>query len=364
MRALVLQDIPATTLGVYPEPVHLTASLGVRTLLRLPRALFASRGGFKGAFRAVREQYVLACLDHVGASVVITFVDNSQFFQHLSRIDQRRKYFAIQNGTRHLPCVRDSLPPAPHPASVISMTNLFAFGPRDQDLYARFGHQIDECIPVGTLVGGYYRSEVSAGDVREEYDLCVVSQWHEHFFPGMVGDDFPAEASRRIGSAILGFVSLLRQLIDETGMRVVVCPRHDRDAHEIAFYRKHLGESVTIGTSDRRAFSTYRYVEGSRITVALNSTTLAEVLAWPRKVLWCNATSDEHYEMPEAGIAYFSGHDYASFKERVLELLNMSMDDYAARTRDGARYINAFSPASPPHQVIRQTLLRALQESA
>ena len=69
------------------------------------------------------------------------------------------------------------------------MTNFFCFGQRDVDLFNAHGHKVDVYLPVGSLLGGYYKAIVSAPVAKLKFDLCLISQWHGHFFEKIVGDD-------------------------------------------------------------------------------------------------------------------------------------------------------------------------------
>lgn len=367
IKELILKELPSTTVGVYPQnyTIYITPSLILRLILRL--RLIDWLGvmkeiTIKGLLREVYSQYVLACLDQIQAKVVLSVIDNSTFFHKLSQIDKNRVYFAIQNGTRTLACVRDSLPLPPHPSATISMSNFFCFGQRDVDLFVRHGHMVDNYFPVGSLVGSYYKSVVSVPGVRQRFDLCLISQWHEHFFNEITGDDFTAYVSRRVGTGIKGLNSFVHRLLEETDLSLVVCPRNDHDDAEVSFYKEAFGERARIAESDRKNFSTYRVVEQSRLVIALNSTTLAEVFSWGQKVLWCNVPNDVHYEMPEAGISYFYGDNYDEFKSHVLMLLSMPQEDYEMHTRDRARYINNYDLANPPHEIIRSAVITVLSK--
>lgn len=367
IKKLILRDLPSTTLGIYPQnyKIYITPRLTARILLRLrfiirPSAM--KEITIKGLLKQLYDQYILACLDQIQAKVVLTIVDNSGFFHNLSRIDKRRIYFAIQNGARTLACVRDSLPAPPHPSSTISMTNFFCFGKRDIDLFNAHGHKVDSYFPVGSLVGGYYKSVVSVPVKEQKFDLCLVSQWHGHFFDEIVGNDFPQRVAKRVRTGIEGLNDFLLRLLSETNLSLLICPRGD-DAEERQYYEGIFGNRATLIKPERNNFSTYRAIEQCKLAIALNSTTLSEVFAWGKKVLWCNVPDDEHYEMPEAGISYFHGDDYNAFKERVLGLLEMPQDNYEKLTREGARYINNYDPVNPTHEIIRSAVIKALSNS-
>lgn len=360
LRTLVLQDVPATTLALFPTELHISFRLFARMLRRMGREVHSSFMP-SGMLRRLYMQYVIACLDEIGAKIVLTFIDNSRFFHELTRGDPTRTYMAVQNGTRTLHCVRDSLPPPPHPRATISTTNLFCFGQRDVDLYRRHGHQVDRHLPVGSLVGGYYQREVSRAAVEREYDLCLVSQWHTHLFETVIGEDYGSKYARQVGVAITGMNNLLQRLRTETGLSMIVCPRNDRSDEEASFYRSAFGNDVTIARSDRHDFSTFRVADESHLVVAMNSTVLAERFSSGQKVLWCNVPADERFKMPEAGLSYFEGNDYSTFKQRVLELLAMPQDEYVAHTSANAHFINHYDPSHPPHEVIRAEILGRLQ---
>jgi hypothetical protein len=366
IKRLVLKEIPSTTLELYPTRIFITPALIVRTILRLPFVKWfrlGDRAVFKNFLRQIYLQYILACIDQTTAKVVLTIVDNSGIFQMLSRIDPNRTYIAIQNGGRTVFCVRDSLKSMPRSASVISMTNFFCFGQRDVDLFKRYGHKIDTYLPIGSLIGGYYKSQVSGPVSDSRFDLCLISPWHQHQFSDPVGDDLIARWPKRVGTALIGLQLLLLRLLNDTALTLVICPR-SRDAAEIAFFKEAFGERAEIAESNPENFSTYRTVEQSRLTISVNSTVLSECFSWGKKVLWCNTPNDEYFEMPEAGLNYFHGENYELFKERVLTLLRMPQKEYVDSTREAAHYINNYDISNPPHEEMQAAIAKLLHVAA
>jgi len=364
LKKLVLRDIDSTTIKCYPDTIHLTPTLVVRTLFHIEKndwIQVLTNGSVKSFISKAYLRYILSCIDLTQAKVVLTFIDNSGLFWSLSRIDTKRTYYAIQNGARTTACVRDSLPLPPHRNAIISMPYFFCFGQRDIDLFTRYRHRIDNYYPVGSLIGGYYKSSVLS-EQKICFDLCFISQWHAHFFCEIVGDDFCSKEWKRVRAGLDKLNCFLLKFIEETGLNLIICPRNDNDADEIAFYRNIYGDKASISEANRKDFSTYRIIDRSRLAIALNSTTLSEVFAWGKKVLWCNMTDDEHFEMPEAGVSYFHCDDYDAFKERLLLLLAMPQDKYESVTCRDARYINNFNPDNPPHEVIRSRIMNILSE--
>src|SRR3954452_11512594 len=75
VQRLVIRDLPSTTLAFHPTRIYLTPALIVRTLLRLRMIDWSkiNRQSFlKDLFRQIYAQHALACLDQIGAKVVVT----------------------------------------------------------------------------------------------------------------------------------------------------------------------------------------------------------------------------------------------------------------------------------------------------
>jgi surface carbohydrate biosynthesis protein len=364
IKKFVLRDIKSTSLEntdlgrIY----FVTPALIFKTLFRLHLVDWSVRGetwSFRSLLGRIFRIYILACIEETQAKVVITFIDNSRVAQSLSRIDPKRTYFFVQNGTRTLACVRDTLP---HPASIITMTNFFCFGQRDIDLLTKHGHRVDNYFSIGSLGTGCYQSHVLA-DPSIDFDLCLISQWDKSFLEENLNEKPVGSISYRIGVGITGVNSFLSRLVGEIGLKLVICLRNENNEEEVTYFKDMFGNKPFISEHNYKSFAAYQMIDRSRLTVALNSTLLSEAFSRGKKVLWCNVPKDEHYEMPEAGISYFDGNDYAAFKERVLILLKMPQDEYEETTRERKRYINNYNPLSPPHEVIRTAVIKVLSNS-
>ena len=365
IKKFVLRDIDSTTLALYPVCVHVTPTLIVRWLVRLKRVEWADMSGgsfLKTLFRQMYAQYILACIDFVGAKVVLTNIDNSSFFQYLTRLDSERTYFAIQNGIRTLWCVRDSLPAPPHPFAKISMTNFFCFGQRDIELFSSNNHKIDHYFPVGSLLGGYFSSVVADEVTKPQFDLCLVSQWKEHFFEENLEGVPQEKYLRRVSSSVRTLNEFVARLLDEVGLSLAICTRKN-GGKELAFFEKLFKGRATFIQRDREDFSTYRAIQNSKLAIAFSSTILAESFGRGQKVLWCNFLNDDFFAMPEAGISYFCGGDYRAFKDRVLTLVKMPQSEYEKMTNQSARHINNDDPALPAHEAIRVAVINALNRA-
>jgi len=210
------------------------------------------------------------------------------------------------------------------------------------------------------LVGGYYKTQVSRGRVKKEYDICFISQTSKKQLYGNYNvDSFYGRYNSSFVDVQFMLFDYLQKYIRETDCRMVVCLRSD-SKDEAKIYKDLISDKCTIIYNDRQNFSTYRAVEQSEMTISLFTTVLADVFSWGSKVLYANLLNNEWFETPEAGISYFSKNDYVEFRNKVDELLNMDIDDYRKVTQKNAKYICNYNPEKPAHEIIRSTILKEI----
>ena len=360
---MVLHNLPRTNIGSYNQEIYVTPTIIVRFLLQMQHFSFdliRLKKTLKSKLRKIVSElychYWIACVKQTKAKVVLCFADNYFIFQRISVLDKERVYYAVQNGTRTLHCTRDTVP---FPG-VISMTNYFCFGQRDIDMFSKQKHLIDNYLPVGSLVGGFYKTQVSSGISRKEYDLCLISQTDvNELYGNYKEDNFYGRFNSTFVDLQYILFDYLHKYILDRDCRFVVCLRTNRN-DEAKIYNDLISDKCRIIYNDRQNYSTYRVVEESELTISLNSTVLADVFSWGSKVLYANLLDSEWFETPEAGISYYNKNDYEGFKNKIDELLNMDIDEYRNMTKKNAKYICNYNPDQPAHEIIRSTILKEI----
>jgi surface carbohydrate biosynthesis protein len=354
-----LQNLPRTNIGSHEQELYITPSIIVRFLIQLRYFKLDLIKLEKTFIRKLRRcifdlycHYWIACVDQTGAKVVLCFADNYFIFQRISILDKSRSYYAIQNGMRTLYCVRDRVP---FPG-VISMTNFFCFGEREIDMFSKQKHLIENYIPIGSLIGGYYKTQISNYRIKKRYDICFISQ--------MSPDEYSEEnKTDEFYIIYLESLHILHEYINKYlkgKKRNMVIGLRTKDEREVNIYKKVFENNCEFEFMDRENFSTYKGVDKSELTISLNSTVLADVFSWGSKVLYANLLNSEWFEIPEAGISYYCENDYEGFKNKIDELLNMDIDEYRNMTQKNAKYICNYNPDQPAHEIIRSTILKEI----
>ena len=102
----------------------------------------------------------------------------------------------------------------------------------------------------------------------------------------------------------------------------------------------------------KRSDNNYQYGISADVTVTVGDSNCQKI-----------TTTDEYFEMPEAGICYFSGDDYSLFESRVFELLEMPQLEYKKLVTERARHICNFNPNFMPQDIIRSKVLNAIHQT-
>ena len=295
--------------------------------------------------------YLLSCIQYIGPKVVITFIDNDYGFQFISRRYKGGYCLAIQNGIRCPGDLRDWLPPRPEPASIISMPFLFSLGNHDRDLYQKYGHQVDEFYPVGSLIAGYYKSQMSVKDQKKEFDLCLVSQ--------QLNKKTMAGNPPSVGIGVKNLDEYLKRYLEETKLTLCVALRSN-DPEEREIFVRQYGKRAHLVDFDRKNRSSYRAVDKSSVVIAFDSTLATESFGWGAMVLFCNLSGYEEHNFPYPGFWSITEMNYELFKSRLDYIVSLSEEEYRELTKAVASHIVNYDPQKPPQVKIREFILERL----
>lgn len=360
---VILKNIKYTILHCRWEKIHVTLPVLFLMLKNTVRFLIKSKGlEIKGIpkyrwYGRIYKIYLFSCIEYINPKVVITFVDNDHIFHWIAKRYNHCEFFAIQNGHRNTRQLDSS--------EKHYLQHFFCFGNYDKHRYAQFGHVVDECYPIGSLIAGYYRANAKK-ERKNEYDLAIVSQYTRrgyNFYP----DSQRKELSRQeilnedsYKAALNLMDSFLVRYIEEYNLKAAVLMRQSLDYDEERNYyeEKYKGKAILFGRDIKRMTS-YFVADESEMVVGFNSTFLAECFGLGKKVLSINFTGTDWWVDYDPMIM-FTEPNYSLFKERLNELRVEPYDEYRKRTKEYATYLMNYNPDCPPHVFIRKKVLQYL----
>lgn len=339
-------NLPTMVLDVPAKVVHLGGALIAGA------ALLAVRG------HGLQASYFAMLLRLLKPSIVITFVDNSDLFHRVARLNSgRMRFLAIQNAARY-----DVVELAPEAARKIFIPEFACFGDYERDLYTAKGAQVASFYPIGSLRESYYRSYWKSQGTHFEsapydYDLCVIAEaspgWDKKY-PGS------EDAIGKVAAYAVRYAK-------EHGLRLVIAGKrdmapdterakiHHRDT-EVSWYEKYIGTETPITPRVRDQFTTYGLISRSRLSLALMSTALREGTSRRCKVLYCNFSGDSRWDFCVNGIWSLTQDSYEEFSERVDYLLAMPFEEYRAQSQEMSTYVMNNSDVRPTYLILSEII--------
>jgi len=342
MQKMILENIDHTILHDNKEVFYLTPQILIHMIKNLIVTFLSGRRP-----RRLYLHYLLGCLEYIRPKIVITSIDNSSLFHFLSRFYKSAEFYAIQNGVRSRYDMTKLLPKPPAAGSIIYMQNLICFGHFEKDLYTRYGHKIKRFHPVGSLIGGYYKTQVIADKVKNEFDICLVSQWRKSIMEG--------ERDPEVKKGLIILDKHLSKYVKDRNLSICVATCSN-DPQEREYFKSAYGDRIQIIDFDRMNMSTYAAMDHSYVVIALDSTAAREAFGWGKKVLFCNFTGEDNYDFPKPGFWSINKENYEEFKRKLDYLIKIEDKEYQNISREYAKYVMNYDFSMPAHIYIRNII--------
>ncbi len=332
------------------EVIHLSGEaiyVNPRLLLSALRHVLVTRRRAAG--------YVLAVLERMKPSIVVTFIDNSPVYQAVAQRYRAARFLAIQNGSRFLGHENPNRSPA------IYHREFACFGRLEVDEFTQHGAQVEAYYPVGSLKDAYYRAaRGKRAAVVKEFDLCL-----------------PSEFKPRTPFDCLWFLDYfdivirhVRRFCEQHGTTLCVALRNHPDVNpvryeqELRYFSELLNGRAQMFPNDPGAYTTYGLVDRSRVSIGMYSTVLREGFGRGNRILSCNYTGNPAYTFPLAGPWTLTDPSYEMFDRRLLWLLQASAEEYGRECGDLPSYVIGYDDEMPTDRLLQRLIADAVRGSA
>ncbi len=287
--------------------------------------------------------YFSAVISQIDPKLVLTIIDNSDYFSNVAKIlHNKYKFVAIQGAARY---------EIKQFKKKFFIPEFYCFGDYEEDLYKKNNSKINSFISCGSLKQSYYlKSDEFKNDNSKKYDIALLSEpcpgWSEKFplFEETVG---------KIAQFVL-------RLVKKNNLKLIFVGKRAENSilreKEISFYKRYLNENFFINPRLKEKFSSYKYTESSELVIGFVSTLLRENLGAGKKILSCNFTNDERHDFPIDGICNLKDDTYESFEKRVLEIINSSKENYFEKLNKDKNYVMRFDPKNTAYDIIENKL--------
>ena len=240
----------------------------------------------------------LSIIDYYNPSIIITILDDEVILRNMACIDNKRKYFFIQNGVRG-----PNIPESVWPKTVFNNShtkkiNYFSYGEYEKNLKILNNSQYN-IIPSGSFRASIFDQYTDLP--TEEFDLCIISNYYEM-------SNIPIGREIYQYDMINNFTAIWKKLIQHiktylmtNNINTIVCLRQNGDVnhYEYKFFEEHIGDYVKI--IKRNNYDTYHYAKASNVILSIGCSTLKECAGWFKKILSVDYSPNKEFSYPYVG---------------------------------------------------------------
>jgi len=298
----------------------------------------------------LRHCYHLACISVIKPKIVITYIDDSQFFHWLSKNYSKAEFFAIQNGCRTNFTLNNLN------AEDFYLQHYFCFGLYEVNLFKSYNYYVKNFYPIGSLRNGYYLFN-KKNLTKIKYDICLLSGWH---YTDENKKDRVSQIRRNTKEIMYTY---LEKYISEYNLNTAILLKYTSANYtngstivnnEVESLKKYFKKNIDF-IKRHGDMSCYDIMDKSEIVVGFSSTTLRESFVWGKKILYCDFTETDLYSEYDSSIL-FTDKNYELFKKRLNKLRNEPHADYVNRTKEYSEHLMNNNPNYPPHTYIRKKI--------
>ena len=283
--------------------------------------------------RSLKQNYLLAIINIISPKIIITHIDNSVDFYITAKAfeNSKIKFLAIQNSSRE--GVMEDLKNKNFKSEFLGFSNY------DKKLFKENNFRIKSFNDIGSLKISILKEYISNKKLKitkDKYDICFISEP-----TARIGDYAHILDLHKIKGQVAEYV---HRLCKNKKLKLMFSGKFS-DKHRIEeenyFYSKFLKDydfEIYRQKIDG-SFATYINLLESKMVIGHNSTILREAIGLGKKVLACNFTNHPEMRFPYNGLCTITNDSYNNFEEKVLDILNMTEENYYKQLGDKADFI-------------------------
>jgi len=296
-------------------------------------------------YRSFKLSYFKTLFSILKVKTVITWLDNNGTYQELDKKFKDIKFFTFQNGFRSHLCLTEKK---------IYHSNFICFGKNDVDRYKKYGHEVKNFLPYGSLklnlvLDNKFNINI-LNDKRKDFTITIIDELPD---PYIVNRNYTFEnndqkrlsPSHRTKGTLL-MLEYIKKYSNEQGIIPQVLLRYPKEETVMSsklekIYLEIFKNKIDLIFNDEMRIKSYLAGLKADLLLGLKSTLLCELFSCGKKILSLNYTNDPKFSFPIEGMYNYNGKpNYQSFKNKVEEIKNIPIDKWLATTHKERDYIN------------------------
>lgn len=302
--------------------------------------LYICKNFFK---RSLKLNYMFALISLINPKKIITIIDNSKDFSlTYNQFKKKITFYAIQNAYRSKKYIKQIIYNSNYKG------NYYSFSEYEiEELKKNYPLFNINLKSIGSLRIELAKESImknKKGFDKTIYDICLISEANYHV--GSAENEFtPRDLFYEHYDYMIMLARYVLLFCKKHNKRFIFLGKENIDGElkeaEIFFYKDRIKDfNFDINHFDKSKFENIKHLLQSEVVVGTCSTLLRESFGLNKKILVCDwhAKQNDHgiYEtnFPGNGILKIEGSNYADFEKKMIELLEISHDDYLSKIQN------------------------------
>ena len=309
--------------------------------------------------RSLKQNYLIILIKLINPKIVVTYTDNSPDFYLISKLLRNEiRFIAFQQGTRSL-----RRQPVRY-GKEIFIPEFYCLSNWDKNYFEKKKAKVTNFFVEGSLKVALAKKFIKSNKIKihnNKYDICIIGE-HGKIWGSKAEEvlnynkkNFPSTDKydtynfiEKHGFSTGTHAKYVQKLCKKHNLRFIIAGKHLKNTvlrqAEINFYKHYLGNNnFKLVPGLPHKFSNYQLILQSRLIIGCDSTLLRETLALKKKVLHCNLSGHPGADIPIKKDFAFKGHSFEAFEKKVVNILNMSDNNYFKSLGKNKDYIIANS---------------------
>lgn len=324
LKKIIIDDYSINVIKQRPHDYFVSYSiirlfLGFLSKFSLENSLNHPRGLVFGLLNQLRLIYYYSLISYIKPKAVITFIDNNQIFNQLSKNLIEFPFIAIQNGLRLISDRTENY----------HVQHLFCYGLNEMNYFKNIGYEVENFYPSGSLISSLH-TDKNMIKSQSKYDILIISCWRGNI--GYGPDVIDTMNAMKIMD------SFLSKFIRKNNLKAAVIMRNERDGphwfmpeigkNEENYFKDIYSNNIDIIDVDFKKRNVYELGLESSVIVSLLSSVLIELYGFRKKILYYNFCNTKDYHLLFNKLILSNSNDWNSFSNELDELLKIDYKEY------------------------------------
>ena len=302
-----------------------------------PKILFKTLFNFRGK---IVNAYLISLIKEISPKIILTNIENSWKFSEIAKVlKDKYKFFAIQQGMRYdfkryEHQFRQGIDKK-NMNKIFFIPNLLCFGDYEIDQYKKFGIQVNNFYPVGSLrlANFIHLNKTDITKTNYQYAICLISDSMVLHFDKKFGTKNDIE---RFGKYLRFIIKYVRE--NNKKFICAFAKIHSSKKileDELLFYKTFLEQddyNFLIENSslnfNKDRYLTYDLMLKSNLSISAFSALIREHMSIGRKAISINFMKNDLFEFPINGDCKLGECEFDNFKYHIDKVLASNEVDY------------------------------------